>query len=98
MCSLFMDLPTLLYLRKLSFLILFALMVNQTESYDAVIYARALGSRSSGTHNLHFMEDADHNFTQHRDEVVEVILKWWDKLQSGQLKSGVWETGVRGKL
>lgn len=31
--------------------------------YDAVIYSRALGARSPGTHNLHLVDDADHNFT-----------------------------------
>ena len=31
--------------------------------YDAVIYARALANRSPGTHNLHLVEEADHNFT-----------------------------------
>jgi len=34
--------------------------------YDATIYARALGARSPGTHNLYFVEYADHNFTKVR--------------------------------
>src|SRR5882762_1051465 len=29
--------------------------------YDALIYARALTNRSPGTHNLHLVENADHN-------------------------------------
>jgi len=32
--------------------------------YDAVLYSRAFGSRSPGTHNLCLIEDADHNFTR----------------------------------
>ena len=33
------------------------------QRYEAVIYSRAFGSRSPGTHNLCLIEDADHNFT-----------------------------------
>ncbi|THU96669.1 alpha/beta-hydrolase [Dendrothele bispora CBS 962.96] len=78
--------------------------------YDGVIYARALNPRSPGTHNLHLMEDADHNFTGRQDEVVDTILEWWDKQQErsitnggdgngqGSLKTGVWLSGIRGKL
>lgn len=32
--------------------------------YDAIIYSRALGARTPGTHNLHLVEKADHNFTK----------------------------------
>jgi hypothetical protein len=39
--------------------------------YDALIYARALADRSPGTHNLHLVEGADHNFTEVYD--VHVI-------------------------
>lgn len=38
-------------------------------SYDAFIYAQALGARSPGTHNLCYVEDADHNFTGVRLQV-----------------------------
>ena len=31
--------------------------------FDATIYSRALGARSPGTHNLHLVEDGDHNLT-----------------------------------
>ena len=31
--------------------------------YDAFIYARIYGSRTSGTHILRYVEEADHNFT-----------------------------------
>ncbi|KIK69974.1 hypothetical protein GYMLUDRAFT_34375 [Collybiopsis luxurians FD-317 M1] len=65
--------------------------------YDAIIYARALSERP-GTHNLHLMEDADHNFTGRQDEVVDVILDWWNSQQKGALKSGIWMSGIRGKL
>jgi len=34
--------------------------------YDAVVYSRALGNRSPGTHNLCLIEDADHNLTRPR--------------------------------
>jgi hypothetical protein len=87
--------------------------------YDALIYARALSPRTPGTHNLHIVEDADHNFTavcfvldciqslsiecrlltsQRQDEVVNTVLEWCQALKSGQLKSGIWKTGTRGKL
>ena len=42
--------------------------------YDGTIYARALGARNPGTHNLHFVDDADHNFTE-----VCVYLGHWEK-------------------
>ncbi|OJA21030.1 hypothetical protein AZE42_02335 [Rhizopogon vesiculosus] len=67
-------------------------------SYDAVIYSRAFGSRTPGTHSLHLIEEADHNFTNRQDEVVECILEWWDALNQRRLKTGIWMTGVRGKL
>ncbi|KAJ7681511.1 ectomycorrhiza-regulated esterase [Mycena rosella] len=69
--------------------------------YDATIYARALGapSRAPGTHILHMVEDADHNFTGRQDQVVDYMLEWWDLHERGELKSsGLWMTGVRGKL
>ncbi|KAJ7366358.1 Alpha/Beta hydrolase protein [Mycena albidolilacea] len=67
--------------------------------YDAHIYARALGARSPGTHTLHMVEDADHNFTGRQDQVVDYILEWWNLYERGELKSsGLWMTGVRGKL
>ncbi|KAG1851575.1 ectomycorrhiza-regulated esterase [Suillus subalutaceus] len=67
-------------------------------AYDAVIYSRALGARTPGTHNLHLIEEADHNFTNRQDEVVDCILEWWDALNQGRLKTGILLTGVRGKL
>lgn len=38
-------------------------MLTSTRSYDATIYARTFGARAPGTHHLHLIEDADHNFT-----------------------------------
>ncbi|KAJ7766512.1 ectomycorrhiza-regulated esterase [Mycena maculata] len=68
-------------------------------SYDALIYARALGTRSPGTHTLHMVEDADHNFTGNQDQLVDYMLEWRDLHEQGELKSsGLWKTGVRGKL
>ncbi|TFK48728.1 ectomycorrhiza-regulated esterase [Heliocybe sulcata] len=66
--------------------------------YDATIYARALGNRAPGTHNLYLIEDADHNFTGRQDDIVDTILEWWQLCERGALKTGVWRTGVRGKL
>ncbi|KAJ7166450.1 Alpha/Beta hydrolase protein [Mycena crocata] len=67
--------------------------------FDAIVYARALSTRSPGTHTLHMVEEADHNFTGRQDQVVDYILEWWDFHQRGELKSsGLWMTGVRGKL
>ncbi|KAK1227354.1 hypothetical protein PQX77_009676 [Marasmius sp. AFHP31] len=67
--------------------------------YDAILYARALGERQ-GTHSLHFVEEGDHNFTgeKARDEVVDVILEWWREKESGALRTGVWGSGMKGKL
>ncbi|KAG2065747.1 ectomycorrhiza-regulated esterase [Suillus decipiens] len=74
-------------------------LVDKTvPAYDAVIYSRALGSRTPGTHSLHLIEEADHNFTNRQDEVVDCILEWWDALNQGRLKTGILMTGVRGKL
>jgi hypothetical protein len=36
---------------------------NYRFRYDAVIYSQAFGSRAPGTHSLHLIEEADHNFT-----------------------------------
>lgn len=66
--------------------------------FDATIYARALGTRTPGTHTLYMVEDADHNFTGVHDHVVATILEWWSLVERNQLKTGVWRTGVRGKL
>ncbi|KIJ96163.1 hypothetical protein K443DRAFT_134214 [Laccaria amethystina LaAM-08-1] len=66
--------------------------------YDALIYSQALGSRTPGTHTLCLLEDADHNFTGRQDEVVDVILHWWETRKRGELKTGVLAPGVKGKL
>jgi len=66
--------------------------------YDATMYARALGARNPGTHTLHFIEYGDHNFTKHKGEVVDTILQWWAKRTCGELKTGLWQTGVPHKL
>lgn len=66
--------------------------------YDALIYGRALSNRTSGTHTLHLMEEADHNFTGRQDDVVDAILQWWDVRQRGDLKTGIWVAGIKGKL
>ncbi|EPT05208.1 hypothetical protein FOMPIDRAFT_1045269, partial [Fomitopsis schrenkii] len=63
--------------------------------YDAMIYARALGARSPGTHNLAYVEEADHNFTGRADGVVSTVLEWLDMLEHRTLKTGIWHTGVR---
>ena len=73
-------------------------MIFSTISYDALIYARALSSRSPGTHTLHLMEGADHNFTGRRDDVVDAILQWLDVRQLGGVKTGIWVEGFKGKL
>jgi hypothetical protein len=61
---------------------------------DALIYARALSDRSPGTHSLHLMENADHNFTKRQDEVVNVIMDWWEARRRGALKTGIWLTEI----
>ncbi|KAK0459971.1 Alpha/Beta hydrolase protein [Desarmillaria tabescens] len=74
---------------------------TQVPPYDAVIYARALSNRDPGTHSLHLMEHADHNFVGRRDEVVATILEWWDAHERKDLQSGIWRgtaTDLRGKM
>jgi pimeloyl-ACP methyl ester carboxylesterase len=66
--------------------------------YDAIIYARIFGARTPGTHHLHLVEDADHNFIGRQDEIVDCILEWWEAKRSGSLMTGVFQTGIRGKL
>ncbi|KAG0704852.1 ectomycorrhiza-regulated esterase [Suillus ampliporus] len=66
--------------------------------YDAVLYSRIFGARTPGTHSLHLIEEADHNFTNRQDEIVDCILGWWDAHDQGRLKTGIWMTGVRVKL
>jgi len=66
--------------------------------YDAIIYARALSTRNPGTHTLHLVEEANHNFIGKYDEVNETILEWLSLVRDGSLQSGIWKTGVRGKL
>jgi len=73
---------------------------SEVPVYDAVLYSRALGIRSPGTHNICLIEDADHNFTRpgSRETVVNTVLEWYEAVQKGECKTGVWETGVRPKL
>ncbi|KAF9019943.1 alpha/beta-hydrolase [Hymenopellis radicata] len=68
--------------------------------YDAIIYSKALSRRRPGTHSLHLVEDADHNFTNRQDEVVDVILEWWQAHLHKDLATGIWTaaTDIRGKL
>ncbi|KAL1692023.1 Alpha/Beta hydrolase protein [Schizophyllum commune] len=63
--------------------------------YDAVIYARALGGRTPGTHTLHLMEGAGHNFEGRTEELVGDIVGWWNLRTRGGLRDGVW--GGQGK-
>ncbi|PFH54047.1 hypothetical protein AMATHDRAFT_73061 [Amanita thiersii Skay4041] len=58
--------------------------------FDALIYAKVLSARPAGTHSLHLMEGADHNFIGHHDEVVDSIIEWWGLRQRGGLKTGIW--------
>jgi hypothetical protein len=65
------------------------------------MYAQVLGTRLPGTHSLHLIEEADHNFTGRPEEVNDAILSWWDALEQGDLKTGVWcpsESSASSKL
>ncbi|KAI0354928.1 ectomycorrhiza-regulated esterase [Trametes cingulata] len=66
--------------------------------YDAFIYARIYGARNPGTHLLRYVEEADHNFTGMPEEVVDTVLEWLQQQERNELKTGVWHTGVKGKL
>ncbi|KAK0222133.1 Alpha/Beta hydrolase protein [Armillaria fumosa] len=73
----------------------------QVPPYDAVIYASALSNRDPGTHSLHLMEHADHNFIERQDELVATILEWWGAHERGDLQSGIWRgtaADLRGKM
>lgn len=39
------------------------LITDIPHRYDAIIYARIYGARRPGTHQLCYVEEADHNFT-----------------------------------
>ncbi|KAI0699121.1 ectomycorrhiza-regulated esterase [Cytidiella melzeri] len=64
-------------------------------AYDAIIYSRAFGARSPGTHQLYYVEEADHNFTGMQDHVAETILEWLGMLEGNTLSTGIWHTGVK---
>ncbi|KAL4251857.1 AB hydrolase superfamily protein [Abortiporus biennis] len=69
--------------------------------YDAVIHARALSSRTPGTHNLALVEYADHLFSSLYDILITIVLQWWDMTGRGVLKNGFWNTlptSYKGKL
>ncbi|KAI0262718.1 Alpha/Beta hydrolase protein [Gloeopeniophorella convolvens] len=66
--------------------------------YDAIIHAHIFSKRSPGTHNLHLIEKAGHHFKEHKDEVVETILAWWNKHERGELKTGIWPIRLASKL
>lgn len=54
--------------------------------YDAFIYTKALSTRKPGTTTLHLIEKANHNFTAHKEEVVNTIVRWWDHYNKGNLE------------
>ncbi|TFK73187.1 alpha/beta-hydrolase [Pluteus cervinus] len=58
--------------------------------YDAFIYASILGKRTPGTHTLRIVEDADHNFTNRQDDVVNTILGWLDVRQRNGIIKPIW--------
>ncbi|TFK73186.1 alpha/beta-hydrolase [Pluteus cervinus] len=58
--------------------------------FDALIYASILGQRTPGTHTLHVIEDADHNFTNRQDDVVNKILDWLDVRQRNGTINPIW--------
>jgi len=66
--------------------------------YDAFIYARALSTRQPGTHTLHMMESANHNFTGKYIDVNDTILEWPSQVRGGTVTGGIFRTGVKGKL
>ncbi|KDQ06802.1 hypothetical protein BOTBODRAFT_120994 [Botryobasidium botryosum FD-172 SS1] len=67
--------------------------------YDSILLSQAMSGRTPGTHVLHVVENADHNFISCFNEVIETILAWWDEKEKGLLKDGIWGAGLgRGKL
>ncbi|KAI0822246.1 alpha/beta-hydrolase [Trametes gibbosa] len=63
--------------------------------YDAFVWAQIYGARTPGTHTLRYVEEADHNFTGIPEVVVETVLGWLKQQDRHELKTGVWQTGVR---
>jgi len=67
--------------------------------YDAIMISQAISGRTPGTHSLKIFENADHNFIDHYDEVVQTVLNWWKKKEAGSLKDGIWGVELsKGKL
>lgn len=64
--------------------------VLRTGRTDALIYAKALSARTPGTHSLHMIESADHNFIGHHEEIIGSVVDWWELKQRQGLQSGIW--------
>jgi len=87
-----------LFPSKIDVLTIHGLADNVVPPYDAVLYAGIYGDpeRSPGRHTLHFVEDADHNFSGRHDEVIETILGWLDLRKHGNVSStGIWKGQTR---
>ncbi|KAG8820669.1 hypothetical protein FRC18_011640 [Serendipita sp. 400] len=73
--------------------------------YDAVLHAQAFDDRvgGEGKHTLHFIEEADHNFKGHQEEVNATIVEWLERLEQQEKKGsreceGEKEGGLRVKF
>lgn len=36
-----------------------------------------------------------YTFLQIQDEITDIILRWWAMHERNELKTGIWDTGVR---
>lgn len=79
-------------------LTLHGLADDTVPTYDAIIYARALSIRDPGTHTLHLVEDANHNFIGKHEEVNDTIVEWLHQVKNGSITSGIWKTGIKPRL
>ncbi|CAL1713224.1 unnamed protein product [Somion occarium] len=67
-------------------------------AYEAVLFARTVEARTPGTHNLCFVENADHNFVGCTEVIIGVILEWLAVGDRKELKTGLWHIGLMTKL
>ncbi|KAK7682354.1 hypothetical protein QCA50_014559 [Cerrena zonata] len=65
---------------------------------EAIRISSVLSSRTPGTHNLCFVDGADHIFTGRIETIITVILEWLAALEAKRLTTGLWYTPPRANL
>ncbi|KZT60634.1 alpha/beta-hydrolase [Calocera cornea HHB12733] len=61
-------------------------------TFDGVMYARMFERRresgGTGRSTMHLVEESDHNYTGHFQEVNETIARWWRTVEDGTVPGG----------